>query len=169
MGVNQDEQLSAQLAPRDRFRWVLSHVPTTVVVVTAACSDGPAGLAIGSFTSISLDPPLVGFFPDLSSTSWPRIRSAGRFCVNVLAYDQEDVVGAFAKSGGDKFSGLESRPARGTGSPILDGAIAWIECELDDEIRLGDHFLAVGRVLNLSAERNDPALVFCRGAYTRIA
>ena len=75
-----------------KFRQVLGHYPTGVVVVTAIGDDGePAGLAIGSFSSVSLDPPLVAFFPGKSSSSWPRIESAGTFCVNILGADQYDI------------------------------------------------------------------------------
>src|SRR4051812_31399895 len=96
----------------DKFRHVLSHVPTSVVVVTGLREDGtPAGMAIGSFTSISLDPQLVGFYPTHTSTSWPPIREAGRFCVNVLAQGQNALAGQFARSGTDKFQGLTTRPA----------------------------------------------------------
>jgi len=80
-----------------KFRQVLGHYPTGVVVVTAIGDDGePAGLAIGSFSSVSLDPPLVAFFPGKSSSSWPRIESAGAFCVNILGEDQEDICRVFA-------------------------------------------------------------------------
>jgi flavin reductase (DIM6/NTAB) family NADH-FMN oxidoreductase RutF len=90
------------------FRGVLGHVPTGVVVVTAIDTDGaPAGLAIGSFTSVSLDPALVAFLPDKSSSSFPKIREAGRFCVNVLAATQESVCRSFATKGTDKFAGID--------------------------------------------------------------
>ena len=74
----------------DLFRHVLGHYPTGVTVVTARAPDGtPIGMVIGSFTSVSLDPPLVAFFPGRSSTTWPRIMAGGAFCVNVLAAGQE--------------------------------------------------------------------------------
>ena len=81
-------------------------------MVTAADPDGGyAGLTVGSFTSVSLDPPLVAFLPDKSSTTWPRLERAGRFCVNVLAADQEYICRAFAAKETDKFAGLDWRPA----------------------------------------------------------
>ena len=87
------------------FRTVLGHFPTGVAVVTGITSDGkPAGLAVGSFSSVSLDPPLVAFMPDRSSTSWPRFRESGSFCVNILGSDQESVCRAFAARGGSPFS-----------------------------------------------------------------
>ncbi|MGX6450198.1 flavin reductase family protein, partial [Patulibacter sp. S7RM1-6] len=150
----------------ERFRHVLSHVPTSVVVVTGVDADGaPAGLAVGSFTSISLEPQLVGFYPTRTSTSWPRVRSAGGFCVNVLAQGQDELVGRFARRGGDKFAGLEVGTAPHTGAPVLDGVVAWIDCALERELELGDHLLVVGRVLDLRATADEHAMVFSRGAY----
>ena len=104
-----------------KFRRVLGHFPTGVAVVTGMDSDGhPVGMAVGSFTSVSLDPPLVAFMPDRSSTSWPRLRDSGSFCVNILGSDQESVCRAFAARGGDKFAELSWQPAS-SGSPVLDG------------------------------------------------
>src|SRR4051812_23140457 len=105
-----------------RFRQVLGHFVTGVVVVTAVDEGEPVGLAIGSFSSVSLEPPLVGFFPDLSSSSWPRIRESGAFAVNVLGEHQEDVCRTFASKGTDKFARIGWKPA-GSGSPILDDVI----------------------------------------------
>ena len=77
------------------FRQVLGHFPTGVTVITAAGPEGkPAGFAVGSFFSVSLEPPLVGFCAGKASSSWPGIRDAGSFCVNILAEDQEAVMGA---------------------------------------------------------------------------
>jgi flavin reductase (DIM6/NTAB) family NADH-FMN oxidoreductase RutF len=150
---------------RDRFRFVLSHVPTGVVIITGHHAGAPAGLAIGSFTSISLAPPLVGFYPDRASTSWPPIRRAGGFCVNVLAADQAEVCRRFSRSGGDKFAGLRWRSAPHTGAPILDGVLGWIDCDLERETEIGDHSLVVGEVLELAVERDVPPLIFLRGGH----
>lgn len=152
----------------ENFRHVLSHVPTSVVVVTGIKDDGTkAGMVIGSFTSISLNPQLVGFYPTHESTSWPAIREAGRFCVNVLAQGQDQLAYKFSRKGGDKFEGLDTSAAPHTGSPVLDeGIVAWIDCELEREIELGDHFLAVGKVLALDVVGpDDHPMVFSRGAY----
>ena len=139
-----------------------------MVVVTAATPGGPAGLAIGSFTSVSLDPPLIGFFPARTSTSWPAIRGAGRFCVNVLADDQTALSRAFAVPGGDKFASARWRPGP-SGAPIIEGCVAWLDCALDSELDAGDHVLVLGRVEALDIERDVHALVFHRGSYTTTA
>jgi flavin reductase (DIM6/NTAB) family NADH-FMN oxidoreductase RutF len=148
------------------FRAVLGHFPTGVVVITALCPDGrPAGMAIGSFTSASLDPPLVAFLPAKSSSSWPRIREAGSFCANVLGHGQSGLVERFAISGGDKFAGLDWTPTP-SGHPILPGVPAWIDCELMRVDDAGDHWMVLGRVRSLSADSSHPgSLVFCRGAF----
>jgi 3-hydroxy-9,10-secoandrosta-1,3,5(10)-triene-9,17-dione monooxygenase reductase component len=133
-----------------RLRQVLRQVPTTVTVVAACTADGPFGLVVGSFVSISLNPPLIGIFIDERSTSWRRIRAAGVFAVNVLAHNQQDLCARFARTGGsEKFSGLSwRRSARG--SPVLPGVSAWIDCRLQQTYKIGDHYLAVGRVLDLA-------------------
>jgi flavin reductase (DIM6/NTAB) family NADH-FMN oxidoreductase RutF len=154
------------------FRRVLGHFPTGVVVVTGLDPDGaPVGLAVGSFTSASLDPPLVAFFPDHSSSSWPRIAPTGRFCVNILGHDQEAVSRVFAMRGGDKFATLSWRAAP-SGAPILDGVVAWIDCELEAVHPAGDHDVVLGRVRTLDIERTDvdssrQPLVFFQGGYGR--
>lgn len=152
----------------ERFRQVLGHVPTPVVIVTSTGEDGPAAMAIGSFVSVSLDPLLVGFFPAKTSSSWPLIRAVGRFCINVLADDQAELSGAFATRGGDKFAGIAWKPGA-SGAPVLDDCVAWTECELESEIDAGDHLLALGKVTGLDVARDAHALVFHRGNYTSTA
>jgi flavin reductase (DIM6/NTAB) family NADH-FMN oxidoreductase RutF len=151
-----------------RFRQVLGHFATGVTVVTADHPDGPVGLAIGSFFSVSLDPPLVGFCAARSSTSWPRIREAGTFCVNVLAEDQEHVCRAFASKQPDKFRGLGWRPSA-LGAPVLADVLAWIECEIELMHDAGDHEIVIGAVRELEVEREIGPLVFFRGGYANLA
>lgn len=146
------------------FRKVLGAYPTGVCVITSVLDGVRSGLAVGSFTSISLDPPLVGFFPGKSSTSWKSIEQAGRFCVNVLGSDQLDISHRFASKGGDKFADL----AHGTspaGLPLLDGAMAWIDCRLKTVYDIGDHYLVVGAVTDLACKPDGTPLIFLRGAY----
>lgn len=147
-----------------KFRSVLGHVPTSVVVVTGCDAKGePFGITIGSFTSVSLDPPLVGFFPGVQSRSWASIRESGKFCVNVLGGGQDELCWRFAKEGDDKFSGLNWEPSP-TGSPVLPDVIASIDCDIESETVVGDHFFVVGRVQSLAhADNATNAMVFFRG------
>lgn len=151
------------------FRHVLGHYPTGVCVVTSREADGrTVGMAVGSFTSVSLDPPLVGFLPDGSSRTWPRIERAGRFCINILAHDQLDLCRAFAARGDDKFAGIAWRPSP-AGLPILDGVVAWIDCDLHAVHPAGDHMFVMGLVRALEVEHPRSPLLFVQGGYGAFA
>jgi 3-hydroxy-9,10-secoandrosta-1,3,5(10)-triene-9,17-dione monooxygenase reductase component len=152
----------------DRFRHALRHVPTGVVVVAATTPKGPVGLAVGSFVSVSLRPPLVGFFVAHASTTWPEIEPHGRFSINVLGEDDEDTCRAFAASGGDKFAGVGWHPSP-MGSPVLDDALAWFDCTANAISDAGDHRFVLADVHDLSVRSAGRPLVFCHGAYQRLS
>ena len=145
------------------FRQVLGHLPTGVTVLTANTQEGRTGMAANSVTSVSLDPPLILFCPAKSSTTWPLIRDAGRFCVNVMASQHEELTRAFSRKGVDRFAGVEVTE-RATG-PALNDAVAWLECDLYEEHDAGDHTIVVARVLELEAESDRSPLVFFQGRY----
>jgi len=137
----------------------------TGVVVAAGCLDGePVGFTAQSFVSLSLDPPLVGLCPAKISTSWPKIRDSGHFCINILSVDQQSICDVFARSGGDKFAGLAWQPGV-TGSPMLSGILAYVDCELEAEHDAGDHTIAVGRVRDLAVIGDGGPLLFLQGMY----
>jgi 3-hydroxy-9,10-secoandrosta-1,3,5(10)-triene-9,17-dione monooxygenase reductase component len=145
------------------FRRILSHFATGIVVVTA--HDGePIGMTCQSFSSVSLDPPLVMFCPAHSSQTWPRIRAVGTFAVNILAADQEAICRQFAVSGADKFDGVAWSPGM-TGAPILSGVIAHIECRLDSVLAGGDHDIVTGRPLYVGEGPGSEPLLFFRSQY----
>ena len=150
------------------YRHVLGHFPTGVTVITAMCEGEPTGLTIGSFTSVSLEPPLVGFLAQLDSERWQRMAPVGSFCVNVLAPDHAELCWQFAKKSVERpFDGVTWEPGPKTGSPMIDGAIAWMDCTTEQIIRAGDHDLILGRIeaLEHAAAESDPRpLLFYRGA-----
>ncbi|MDE0061963.1 MAG: flavin reductase family protein [Gammaproteobacteria bacterium] len=147
------------------FRTTLGQFASGVVVATGCLDGEPAGFAAQSFTSLSLEPPLVALCPARSSQSWPKLRDSGSFCINILSERQQAVCELFARTGIDKFAGLEWRPGI-TGSPVLAEALAFVDCELLEEHNAGDHFIAVGRVRDLGVLNADAGpLVFFRGAY----
>ncbi|WP_454337842.1 flavin reductase family protein [Streptomyces glaucescens] len=167
--VREDERAPVDPAG---FRRVLGNFATGVTVVTApavtqgADEDGPAGFACQSFSSLSLDPPLVAFMVGRTSTTWPRIARAGVFCVNVLAAHQAELCRAFAVSGADKFAGVAHDAAPVSGSPRLAGVLAWIDCTVHAVHTGGDHLIVVGRVNALGTDDEDAApLLFHKGRF----
>ncbi len=149
-----------------RYRQVLGHFATGVTVVTSARDDRPLGLAVNSFTSVSLDPPLVAFCVARTSTTWPTIRSTGSFCVNILAEDQEAICRAFAGHGHERFRGVGWHPAE-SGAPIVAGGLAWLDCTIEVEHDAGDHIMVLGRVRAMGVDHEGRPLVFYRGGYGR--
>lgn len=153
----------------DNFRTVLGRLPTGVVVVAGGDQEHPSALVVGSFMSVSLEPPLVAVCVAKTSTSWPAIEAGGSFCANVLGEDQVDLAQRFARSGGDKFAGIGWSPAPATGAPLLEGVAAWIDCRIYVRYAAGDHWLVLGEVLELSELGDGGALVFHSGVYRPLA
>jgi len=149
------------------FRRVLGRYPTGVVVVTTRHEGELHGMAFNSFISVSMDPPLVAFCPARSSSTWPHIRPAGKFVLNILDHESEEISRRFATRGIDRFEGVAHHPAP-SGMPILEAAIAWLDCTLEAEHDGGDHTIVVARVEALGLREGD-SLVFMGGAYGRFA
>jgi len=143
---------------------VLGHFCSGVTVVTAMVGDEPVGFTCQSFSALSLDPPQVLLCPSRRSTSWPTIRTADTFCINVLASQQHDLSNRFARSGGPKFDGVQWHPAE-RGAPVLDGAAAWFEVTLAAEHDGGDHLIAVADLLDFGSDSATRPLVFHRSRY----
>ena len=151
------------------FRNTMGHFGTGVVVATGCLDGEPAGFAAQSFVSLSLDPPLVALCPGRQSSSWPKLRESGHFCINVLSAEQKAVCDVMAQSGIDKFAEVSWR-AGVSGSPVIDGALAYIDCQLEAEHDAGDHTIAVGRVLDFAGVDSEQGpLLFFRGGYGSFA
>lgn len=158
-----DEQ--AQAAAR-QFRDVLGRFCSGVTVVTALSGGEPVGMTCQSFSSVSLFPPLVTFIPAKTSRAWPAIQRSGSFCVNFLAADQTELSNTMAKRGIDKFADVAWTPAS-TGSPLLEGVIGHVDCTIHAVHPAGDHYIVVGKVVDLGFAEDAPAdpLLFYQGRY----
>ncbi|MFD8081577.1 flavin reductase family protein [Kitasatospora sp. NPDC059722] len=151
------------------LRNVLGRFATGVVAVTSAdpATGHRAGLVANSFCSASLEPALVSFCVAHTSASWPLIRSAEPLGISILGAQQAEAANRLAASGTDKFQGLPWTSSPG-GAPILDGALAWLECAVEAEHPAGDHVIVVARVLRLDALADGDPLLFFRGSYQRL-
>ena len=148
------------------FRAVLGHFATGITIITAMDGDEPVGLAANSFTSVSLDPPLVLFCAAKTSSTWPRIQRAGHFTVNVLDEHQEELCRRFATPGADRFGQIGW--SAGALGPILEDVHAFLDCTVEAEHDAGDHVIVVGRVRDLGLTADAGPLLFYRGKYGRL-
>jgi 3-hydroxy-9,10-secoandrosta-1,3,5(10)-triene-9,17-dione monooxygenase reductase component len=148
----------------ERFRQVLGHFASGLVVITGSTPTGPVGMSCQSFFSVSLDPPLIAVCPSRTSATWPSLQRSGRFCVNILGRDQAELCHRFSLSGTDKFAGHRWAPSEHVFAPILEDCVAWIECDIEAVYDAGDHLLVLGRVIDLDAAGGEP-LLFHQGRY----
>jgi flavin reductase (DIM6/NTAB) family NADH-FMN oxidoreductase RutF len=150
-----------------QLRRVFGAYPTGVTAVAALAGGRPAGIAASSFTPVSLDPPLVSICVAHSSTTWPVLRGARRLGISVLGAHQEAAGRRLSARGGDRFATLSWR-ATPEGAVLLDGASAWLDCEIDRHIPAGDHDIVVLRVRDLETDPLVPPLVFHRSGYRQL-
>jgi 3-hydroxy-9,10-secoandrosta-1,3,5(10)-triene-9,17-dione monooxygenase reductase component len=145
-------------------RAVMGHFASGVVVLAGMTDQGPVGMSCQSFFSLSLEPPMIAISPSRASTTWPRLLETASFAVSILTREQEPLCRGFAVSGGDKFAGVGWSPTEVTRSPVIDGALAWIDCRIGPIHEVGDHYFVVGHVVGLGAAAGEP-LLFYRGQF----
>ena len=156
----------------DIFRRVMGHFVTGVTVVSAFDGERPFGITVNALSSVSLDPPLVMVALDRRRFLTPIVRSAGRYAVNILSEDQQALSDCFAgapvEPGRDAFCGAAWHRG-GSGLPLIDGAIATLECTVVETFSAGDHDLFIGRVDTLANDPSHPMpLLYYRRRYLRI-
>ncbi len=147
------------------FKAALGRWASGVTVVTSNTSDGPVGLAASSFSSVSLDPPLVMFCPAKTSRTWQQMQGGTHFGINILSASQAEVCNVFARPG-DRFS-LVEWAASSQGVPVLAGASAILECTYEAVHDAGDHDIVVGRVQSVGVVEDPSPLLYFRGQYGR--
>ncbi|MBS7845334.1 flavin reductase family protein [Pseudomonas sp. 13B_2.1_Bac1] len=152
------------------FREALGHYASGITVITSHVDGEPIGFTCQSFYSVSVSPPLVSFSVMSSSASYPRIRQAGRFAVNILSGEQVTISNQFARRGTDKWHGVEWQ-ASPLGNPLLGGSLHWLDCEIHAEYAAGDHLIVIGEVKALSLQETAATqpLLYFKGQYCNLA
>lgn len=153
-----------------RFREVLGHYASGITVITSQLEGEPVGFTCQSFYSVSMEPPLVSFSVMAHSLSYPKIRQAGRFAVNILSGNQVSISNQFARRGEDKWRDVawDSSPL---GNPLIAGSLHWLDCDIHAEHAAGDHRIVIGEVkaLNLNQAASEQPLLYFKGQYHGLA
>ncbi|MBV7536820.1 flavin reductase family protein [Duganella sp. sic0402] len=152
-----------------RFREALGHYASGLTVITSHIDGELIGFTCQSFYSVSMNPPLVSFSVMSSSASYPGIRQAGRFAVNILSEQQVQISNQFARRGTDKWHDVAWH-ASPLGNPIIAGSLHWLDCEIYAEHTAGDHLIVIGEVkaLDLQEAAATQPLLYFKGQYRNI-
>ena len=153
-----------------RFREALGHYASGITVITTQIDGELAGFTCQSFHSVSMSPPLVSFNVMAGSASYPKIRQAGRFAVNILSAGQAGISSQFARRGADKWHDIAWH-ASPLGNPIIENSLHWLDCTIHAEHAAGDHLIVIGEVRALSAPQAEviEPLLYFKGQYRQIA
>lgn len=147
------------------FREVMGHYPTGVVVVTGRDSDDDIlAMVVGTFNSVSLDPPLVSFMPMMTSRTFAKMRECSSLCINILGGEQEDIVLTIAQRWENKLDGIDWFPSP-SGDPVLSESIAWIDTTIWNTVEAGDHWIVLCRVNDMAVANPVSPLIFFQGGY----
>ncbi|MGW0964758.1 flavin reductase family protein [Streptomyces sp. NPDC002516] len=149
------------------FRNILGRFTTGVVLVTAQTPAGPVGMAVNSFTSVSLDPPLIALCAASTSTTWPAIREEGSFAVTILGGQHAQLCRTFATKGADRF-GEGAWDATRAGHPIPEDGLAWLDCRITALHQAGDHELVIAEALEGAITDDQGPLVFHAGRFAEL-
>jgi flavin reductase (DIM6/NTAB) family NADH-FMN oxidoreductase RutF len=166
-GVTSSSQIEARIEPA-LYREVMGHYPTGVAVVTGFDDEQPVGMVVGTFTAVSMDPPLVAFMPQRTSGTYARLARAETLCINVVAADQLELCRTMAGRAEDKFGSVAWAPSE-HGAPHLADAVAHVHCRAVQEVDAGDHWIVLCKVLAMEVTRPVTPLLFFQGSYGRFA
>jgi 3-hydroxy-9,10-secoandrosta-1,3,5(10)-triene-9,17-dione monooxygenase reductase component len=145
------------------YRQVMGQFLAGVTIITASHEGKPVGMAVSAFSSLSMDPALVLFCPQKSSSTWAMVDSAGHYAVNILGAEHEHISRQMSSKAEDKFAGIGWHTEH-SGSPVLDEALGWIDCRTAAIHDGGDHWIVVGQILSLGWRDGSP-LAYHRGSY----
>lgn len=152
-----------------KFRNALGHFATGVAVITTQSDDkAPIGITVNSFSSVSLDPPLILWSLDQGSDTLSIFRAAERFTVNILREDHRDISNRLARQGQHGLEGLATRQGK-NGCPALEEALAHFECNVYAQHEAGDHIIILGRVTHFEYSEDGRPLLYHRGGYQGLA
>ena len=157
---------STDLSPAS-LREAFGHFPTGVIAIAAEVEGTLVGLAASTFVPVSLDPPLVSFCVQNSSTTWPKLKDLPMLGISVLGEAHDQVAKTLAAKTGDRFAGLETKSTDG-GAVFIHGTSVWLESAIEQQVPAGDHIIVVLRVHQITVHDDVAPIVFHRSAFRRL-
>jgi flavin reductase (DIM6/NTAB) family NADH-FMN oxidoreductase RutF len=149
------------------LREAFGHFPSGVVAIAAEVNGVREGLAASTFVPVSLDPPLVSFCVQNTSTTWPKLKTVPLLGISVLGEEHDEAVRTLAAKTGDRFAGLETESNAG-GAVFVKGTSVWLESAIEQLIPAGDHTIVVLRVSDVKVHPDVPPIVFHRSGFRRL-
>lgn len=157
---------TSKLTPSS-LREAFGHFPSGVVAIAAEVNGVREGLAASTFVPVSLEPPLVSFCVQNTSTTWPKLKGVPRLGISVLGEAHDEAVRMLAAKTGDRFAGLETE-CNGGGAVFIKGTSMWLESAIEQLIPAGDHTIVVLRVSDVRVDPNVAPIVFHRSVFRRL-
>jgi flavin reductase (DIM6/NTAB) family NADH-FMN oxidoreductase RutF len=149
------------------LREAFGHYPSGVIAIAAEVNGTREGLAASTFVPVSLEPPLVSFCVQNTSTTWPKLKDVPRLGISVLGESHDDAVRTLAAKTGDRFAGLET-VSSDSGAVFVQGTSVWLESAIEQMISAGDHTIVILRVSNITVHPDVPPIVFHRSTFRRL-
>ncbi len=149
------------------LREAFGHFPSGVIAIAAEVDGVRVGLAASTFVPVSLDPPLVSFCVQNSSTTWPRLKDVPYLGISVLGESHDDAARALAAKTGDRFAGLETASSD-RGAVFVHGTSVWVESAIEQMVPAGDHTIVILRVSDITVHPDVPPIVFHRSTFRRL-
>nr|WP_048632638.1 flavin reductase family protein [Mycolicibacterium aurum] len=165
-GTDSDRDAAIELDPSS-LREAFGHFPTGVIAIAAEVDGVRVGLAASTFVPVSLDPPLVSFCVQNSSTTWPRLKDLPYLGISVLGESHDEAARTLAAKTGDRFAGLETA-STDRGAVFIHGTSVWLESSIEQSIPAGDHVIVVLRVSGITVHPDVAPIVFHRSTFRRL-
>jgi flavin reductase (DIM6/NTAB) family NADH-FMN oxidoreductase RutF len=162
------DQLTPVQLTAEVLRTAYGFFPSGVVAICGLVDDLPVGLAASSFTTVSLDPPLVSVCVAHTSTTWPTLKRAPRIGVSVLAHDHGPTARALAAKGVDRFAAL-AWEVNDDGAVFLPGSALWLDCTISAELRAGDHDIVLLQIESVQPYPDVPPIIFHGSKFRQLA
>jgi flavin reductase (DIM6/NTAB) family NADH-FMN oxidoreductase RutF len=165
--VSREATMSGGNLTEAALREAFGHFPTGVIAIAAEVDFTRVGLAVSTFVPVSLDPPLVSFCVQNTSTTWPKLKDAPRLGISVLGESHDEAARTLAARTGDRFTGMAT-VSTDNGAVFIEGTSVWLESAIEQLVQAGDHTIVILRVHDVTVHPDVAPIVFHRSTFRRL-